>query len=77
MPAAALATTEVPAAVPPEAGVTATSPEALAAACRALIGDPAAARQAGMAARTHALRRSGPGRFLAEWDRLLAAAGAG
>lgn len=77
MPAAALATTEVPAALPPEAGVTATSPDELAAACRALIGDPAAAREAGMAARTHALRRYGLGRFLADWDRLLTSAGAG
>jgi hypothetical protein len=72
MPVAALATTEVPAAVPPEAGVTATSPEALAAGCRALIGDPETARRAGLAARSHALRQYGLGRFLADWDRLLA-----
>ena len=52
-------------------------PRGRAAACRALIGDLAAARQAGMAARTRALRRYGLGRFPAEWDRLLAAAGAG
>lgn len=73
MPVAALATTEVPAAVPSAAGVTATSPDALAAACRVLIGDPEAARQAGLAARAYARKRYGLGRFLADWDRLLTA----
>jgi Glycosyl transferases group 1 len=72
MPVAALAVTEVPAAVPPAAGVTATSPEALAAGCLALLRDPDAARLAGHAARSHALHRYGLGRFLADWDRLLA-----
>lgn len=72
MPVVALATTEVPAAVPPEAGATATSPSALAAACRGFIEDPDAARRAGLAARGHALRRYGLGRFRTDWDRLLA-----
>ena len=72
MPVAALATTEAPVAVPPAAGVIATDPETLASACRSLVGDPAAARLAGLAAREHALTRYGLGRFLAAWDRLLA-----
>ncbi len=71
MPVAALATTEAPVAVPPAAGVTSTDPDALAAACRSLIGDPAGARRAGLAAREHALARYGLARFLADWDRLL------
>lgn len=71
MPVAALAVTEAPAAVPPEAGVLATDPERLADACRSFIGDPQAARRAGLAAREHALARYGLRRFLADWDRLL------
>jgi glycosyltransferase involved in cell wall biosynthesis len=72
MPVAALAATEVPAAVPGGAGVISTDPVALARACRSLIGDPDRARRAGLAAREHALARYGLGRFLADWDRLLA-----
>jgi glycosyltransferase involved in cell wall biosynthesis len=72
MPVAALATTEVPMAVPPTAGAVSTDPRGLAAACRGLIADPALARQAGHAAREHALARYGLARFLTEWDRLLA-----
>jgi hypothetical protein len=77
MPVAALAATEVPVAVPPAAGAVSTDPAALAAACRELIADPARARQAGRAAREHALARYGLARFLADWDRLLADLGAG
>ena len=72
LPVAALAVTEAPAAVPAAAGVTATSPEALTAGCLALIGDRDLARRAGLAARSFALRRYGLGRFVADWDRLLA-----
>lgn len=75
MPAAALATTEVPAAVPPEAGVTSTDFAAVTRACRDLIADPDAARTAGLAARRHALARYSLGRFLTDWDRLLAEVG--
>ncbi len=71
MPVVALATTEVPAAVPPTAGVVATDRAVLADACRGLIADPDRARLAGQAARAHALARYGLARFLAEWDRLL------
>ncbi|HEX8005551.1 MAG TPA: glycosyltransferase [Trebonia sp.] len=72
MPIAALATTETPAAVPPEAGVISTDPRTLARACRELIADPALARRAGHAAREHALARYGLAKFLAGWDRLFA-----
>lgn len=71
MPVAALATTEVPAAVPPAAGVTATDFGVIVKVCRELIADPEAARRAGLAAREHALARYGLDRFLAGWDRLL------
>lgn len=43
-----------------------------AAACRALIDDPEAARRAGLAARGHAPRRYGLGRVPADGDRLPA-----
>jgi hypothetical protein len=72
MPVAALATTEVPGAVPPAAGVTSTDFTAVTRGCRELIADPEAARRAGRAAREHALARYGLDRFLADWDRLLA-----
>lgn len=72
MPVAALATTEVPAAVPPDAGAVSADPARLARYCRDLAGDPDRARAAGLAAREHALARYGLPRFLADWDRLLA-----
>jgi glycosyltransferase involved in cell wall biosynthesis len=71
MPVVALGTTEVPDAVPPEAGVVSTSVEVLATALRRLIGDPEAARLMGKAARAAALTRYGLARFLADWDALL------
>ncbi|MBO0838460.1 MAG: glycosyltransferase [Actinobacteria bacterium] len=77
MPVGALATTEVPAAVPPAAGVTSTDFAAVIRACRDLIAEPEAARRAGLAAREHALTRYGLGRFLGDWDRLLSDAAGG
>jgi Glycosyl transferases group 1 len=71
MPVVALATTEAPEAVPPAAGVISTRVDALAAAARAFLADPARAREAGAAARTAALERYGLERFLADWDDLL------
>jgi len=71
MPVVALATTEVPEAVPPEAGVISTRVDVLAEALRALVGDPEQARMMGKAARAFALARYGLGRFLADWDDLL------
>jgi hypothetical protein len=71
MPVAALATTEVPEAVPPEAGVVSTRVAALETALRRLADDPETARLMGKAAREAALARYGLGRFLDDWDRLL------
>ena len=72
MPVVALATTEVPEAVPPEAGVISTRVDVLREAMRGLIDDPEQARAMGKAARAYALERYGLARFLADWDALLA-----
>jgi glycosyltransferase involved in cell wall biosynthesis len=71
MPVVALATTEAVAAVPPEAGVVSTRPEALAAAVWRFVHDPSEAQQVGAAAREAALGKYGLGRFLADWDARL------
>jgi glycosyltransferase involved in cell wall biosynthesis len=72
MPVIALATTEAPDAVPPEAGVVSTRLEVLTGALRRLVDDPEHARAMGKAAREVALARYGLPRFLADWDRVLA-----
>lgn len=71
MPVVALATTEVPEAVPAAAGVVSNDVDVLAAALRRLVDDPDEARERGVAAREGALRRYGLERFLADWDALL------
>jgi glycosyltransferase involved in cell wall biosynthesis len=71
MPVVALATTEVPAAVPPEAGVVSNDPTVLAGALRRLVDDPELAAVMGKAARAAALERFGLERFLADWDAVL------
>jgi glycosyl transferase family 1 len=71
MPVVALATTETPDAVPPEAGVVSTRLDVLADALRRLLDDPEQARAMGKAAREAALARYGLPRFLADWDRVL------
>ncbi|HYP48522.1 MAG TPA: glycosyltransferase family 4 protein [Thermoleophilaceae bacterium] len=71
MPVVALATTEAPEAVPPEAGVVSTDVEVLAGAVRRLVADPDEARTMGKAARAAALDRYSLERFLQDWDRLL------
>jgi glycosyltransferase involved in cell wall biosynthesis len=71
MPVVALATTEAPDAVPPQAGLTSTNVDALAAEVRRLVADPDEARARGDAARAAALERYGLARFLADWDELL------
>jgi glycosyltransferase involved in cell wall biosynthesis len=71
MPVVALATTEVPDAVPPEAGVVSTRIEVLQDALRRLVDDPEQARAMGKAAREAALARYGLERFLRDWDRVL------
>jgi hypothetical protein len=71
MPVVALATTEAPAAVPPEAGLVSNDFGALEDALRRLVADPAEARARGLAARRAALQRYGLARFLQDWDGLL------
>ena len=71
MPVVALATLEVPDAVPAEAGVVSNHPDVLAAALRHFVDDPEAARMTGKAARASALERYGLDRFVAEWTALL------
>jgi hypothetical protein len=72
MPVVALATTEVPEAVPPEAGCVSNRLDVLRAALRTFCNEPEEARLAGKAAREHALERYGLARFLVDWDALLA-----
>jgi glycosyltransferase involved in cell wall biosynthesis len=71
MPVVALATTEVPEAVPPAAGVVSTDVSELRAGLRRLIDDPDEARARGQAARSAAVERFGLERFLSDWDSLL------
>ena len=71
MPIAALATTEVPDAVPPSAGVVSNRIDVVEAGLRRFIDDPLDARACGRAARAAALERYGLERFLADWDTLL------
>ncbi|WP_171074778.1 glycosyltransferase [Nonomuraea basaltis] len=72
LPVVALAATEAIEAVPQEAGVLSTKVDVLAGALHAFVEDPESAAQAGKAARAAALARYGLGRFLSDWDRLLA-----
>jgi hypothetical protein len=71
MPVVALATTEAPEAIPPQAGVVSTRVESLSEALRGFVAEPERAREAGRAARAAALGRYGLERFLADWDALL------
>jgi hypothetical protein len=75
MPVVALATTEVPEAVPPEAGVISTRVDVLERALRLFINDPEEARACGRAARVAALSRYGLDRFLSDWDDVLVEVG--
>lgn len=71
MPVVALATTEAVEAVPAGAGLISTDVGRLKQGLRALVADPAAARESGQVARQAALGRYGLDRFLSEWDQLL------
>jgi hypothetical protein len=71
MPVVVLAVTEAPRAVPPGAGAISTDVAELHAAVRRFVGDPAAARDAGLAAREAACARYDLKRFLRDWDQLL------
>jgi hypothetical protein len=74
MPVVGLATTEAPEVVLPEAGFLSTDLDRIAATLRRLVADPDEARERGRIARRLALDRFGLGRFLSDWDRVLAAA---
>jgi glycosyltransferase involved in cell wall biosynthesis len=71
MPVLALATTEAPVAVPPAAGLVSNDLRVLVATARRWLADPQEAREAGLAARGHALGRFGLKRSLGDWDALL------
>jgi hypothetical protein len=71
MPVVALATTEVPEAVPRHAGVVSNRLDVLEDALRRLAVDPEEAMLLGKAAREVALERYGLERFLREWDGVL------
>lgn len=75
LPVLALATTAAPESVPPEAGFLSADPAALERTAQRWLADPAEARERGLAAREHALRRFGLARFLADWDDVLEGAG--
>lgn len=71
MPVVALATTEVPDAIPPEAGIISTNVDVLSDALRRLAADPEEALEMGRAARRVAVARFGLDRFLDDWDHML------
>jgi len=71
VPVVALATTEVPDAVPPDAGIVSTRVDELRAGIERLIADPDEARELGLRGRVAALERYGLQRFLDDWDDLL------
>jgi Glycosyl transferases group 1 len=72
MPVVALGTTEVHEAVPPAAGAVSTKVDVLVDAMRRLVADREEAAERGRAARAAVLERYGLGRFLGDWDELLA-----
>jgi hypothetical protein len=71
MPVVALATTEAPAAVPPDAGVVSADIDTAAAAVRRLVADLALATETGKRARESALENYGLSTFSSRWDALL------
>jgi len=71
IPVVALATTEVPAAVPPECGVVSNRLDVLAEGIRGFVRDPERARATGARGREHVLRQYGIAKFLAAWDDVL------
>ena len=71
MPVLALAATEAPRAVPPEAGAVSADVGELLRCARRLVANPEEARRRGLAAREAALERYGLGRFLDRWDEVL------
>lgn len=74
MPVVALATTEVPRAVPADAGVVSNDLDELVRGLRDLHADPALAADRGARARAHVLRHHGLPAFHRAWDDVLAEA---
>jgi hypothetical protein len=72
MPVVALATTEVPRAVDDDCGVISTNVAELVEACSSLLRDPARCAELGRAARERAVARYGVGRFVDDWNHVLA-----
>ena len=72
MPVVALATTEAPRAVPPEAGAVSADIDELLRCAQRLVANPEEARRRGFAAREAALERYGLGKFHHRWDEVLA-----
>lgn len=68
MPVLALATTQVPASLPPDVGELTLEPARLARAAARYLSDPDRARADGLRAREVALERFGLARFLSDWD---------
>lgn len=71
MPVVALATTEVPEAVPESAGIASTNVNTLIESLAELLDNPGRCRELGRNARDYAKKRYGLERFLADWDTLL------
>jgi glycosyltransferase involved in cell wall biosynthesis len=71
MPVVALATTEVPHAVPAGVGFTSTNVNALIESGRTLLNDLDLCVETGVRARAYARERFGLERFLADWDQLF------
>lgn len=71
MPVVAVASTEAPQVVPPEAGVVSSDVATLAYALQGFVTDTAAATVAGKAAREFAMAHFSLDRFLGEWDRVI------
>jgi hypothetical protein len=65
------AATAAPESVPPEAGVVSSDPAVLTRTALRWRADRDEARETGLAARRHALRRFGLTRFLDDWDHVL------
>lgn len=72
LPVVALATTEVPEAVPAAAGFVSNRLPVLQEGLRRLRSEPSLGREMGAAGRAAALERYGLSRFLRDWDQLLA-----
>jgi glycosyltransferase involved in cell wall biosynthesis len=72
MPVVAVASTEVPRALPPGYPYASTSPAELHDALRVLLADEEEARARGKECREWAIERYGLERFLADWDRCFA-----